>query len=1088
MTAHVINTPTTYASLTTANGDTFTVNRSTTTGGELTITNEDTINIAGLTMTDGGKLTISSTNTTNPMIVKLGDTGAFTARIEGRSQIKATGEWISLGTSDGTASQTFTLPATVGSAALPMPPFVSVDNGGEETIYVCINAHHSHAAALTDVYGTEKMGKFFYYNSGSNQIEFGDGTDGYIPENLATIRIPNIFVYANNQNITLDLTTNGVFDFNKACVTRDGSSGYITTTGLDSSAKFSLVDSGFVSSNDDIDFNAGAGELTFTRSSVCVNGVSKVNFGNITGSLVATDCTFYQVDSGSTANEELIVHTNSSGATFTDCKILSRYEAVELSSVSNFTMTGCILAGSVNNLYLLSLASVTNSTFTNLELTGYPFQDTSATSIRFFLFSNGSGGNTFNGFKTINDHEAAFNNGGTCDLILISAGCNDNSIDGSRQTIDLGANDCAKFIEDYGNNNSVKGVKIEGDFTDKYIDQTSSSANGTYVDLRLESHSASTKDFEFSSGVSYELCSKQDSYDINFSVNAAKDCAFHSFYDRDNLARATLYTRMSEPLNDAYLTQTNGTGDHFFAADVRFYIETVGDKFQFESIPMRGITGIEADAVTITGATTGNFTVRFKMKTANIGSYGALRDFTQADLVTAFDELEESADEIRDRGIVIAYEIEKSGGTNFFDSYIRDLRWVATVEADYTPVDYIDVPFTNLPNTATDIVRVEELDSGGLPLSPNVYIDITGSGGTATANIKKSTKHRYKADAIGYYRSDDWINFDTTTITSIIVQLREIVDSNGAARYGSGTTAIKDLLAYDGGSDEMRITYDASYPNIDYDSALDKTEEILTSFAALDADLEQPNYQDGEIIFTSTSTVELADAPGNAGTPNLEFAAYRAGQANSNSLVKSPWHTTYGLHTKDTNINTTDAGNIKSVKGVAVTDVTDFHANVSALALEATVAALNDISTSDLDTALSSYDGPTKAEMDAGLAALNNLSTADIDARLTAYGMPTLIELTSAFTEIKGAGWVSTDNLQTIKSSFAALGTAAELDLVKIQSTLARKHLTNRDKIDSVAKTLTRYDDDATTPLVVFDLKDGDGVASTDEIFEKDPQ
>ena len=56
------------------------------------------------------------------------------------------------------------------------------------------------------------------------------------------------------------------------------------------------------------------------------------------------------------------------------------------------------------------------------------------------------------------------------------------------------------------------------------------------------------------------------------------------------------------------------------------------------------------------------------------------------------------------------------------------------------------------------------------------------------------------------------------------------------------------------------------------------------------------------------------------------------------------------------------------------------------------------------------------------------------------------------------------------------------------EATLARKHLTNRDKIDTTAKTLTRYDDDKTTPLVVFDLKDGAGVASSDAIFEKDPQ
>jgi hypothetical protein len=63
-----------------------------------------------------------------------------------------------------------------------------------------------------------------------------------------------------------------------------------------------------------------------------------------------------------------------------------------------------------------------------------------------------------------------------------------------------------------------------------------------------------------------------------------------------------------------------------------------------------------------------------------------------------------------------------------------------------------------------------------------------------------------------------------------------------------------------------------------------------------------------------------------------------------------------------------------------------------------------------------------------------------------------------------------------------------KIDTAITQATLARKHLTNRDKIDTTANTLTRYDDDGTTPLVVFDLKDGDGDASSTQIYEKTPQ
>lgn len=65
---------------------------------------------------------------------------------------------------------------------------------------------------------------------------------------------------------------------------------------------------------------------------------------------------------------------------------------------------------------------------------------------------------------------------------------------------------------------------------------------------------------------------------------------------------------------------------------------------------------------------------------------------------------------------------------------------------------------------------------------------------------------------------------------------------------------------------------------------------------------------------------------------------------------------------------------------------------------------------------------------------------------------------------------------------------AVQAAIAATDATLARKHLTNRDRIDPAARTLTRYDDDQTTPLTVFNLKDSAGAASTEEIYEKDPQ
>ena len=49
------------------------------------------------------------------------------------------------------------------------------------------------------------------------------------------------------------------------------------------------------------------------------------------------------------------------------------------------------------------------------------------------------------------------------------------------------------------------------------------------------------------------------------------------------------------------------------------------------------------------------------------------------------------------------------------------------------------------------------------------------------------------------------------------------------------------------------------------------------------------------------------------------------------------------------------------------------------------------------------------------------------------------------------------------------------------------KFESNRSLIDPVAKTLTIYDDDETTPIHVFLLKDSTGSLSVDEVCERDP-
>lgn len=100
-------------------------------------------------------------------------------------------------------------------------------------------------------------------------------------------------------------------------------------------------------------------------------------------------------------------------------------------------------------------------------------------------------------------------------------------------------------------------------------------------------------------------------------------------------------------------------------------------------------------------------------------------------------------------------------------------------------------------------------------------------------------------------------------------------------------------------------------------------------------------------------------------------------------------------------------------------------------ATQSAIAGITGINETQFHAYLDSYTNKGNWQADiSGLATqlsvnnLNDLSTSDIDARLTAYGSPTLTEMTAAFTEIKGAGWTTTDTLEAIRDAITTSGTS----------------------------------------------------------------
>ncbi len=72
--------------------------------------------------------------------------------------------------------------------------------------------------------------------------------------------------------------------------------------------------------------------------------------------------------------------------------------------------------------------------------------------------------------------------------------------------------------------------------------------------------------------------------------------------------------------------------------------------------------------------------------------------------------------------------------------------------------------------------------------------------------------------------------------------------------------------------------------------------------------------------------------------------------------------------------------------------------------------------------------------------------------------------------------------------SVAVMDFTTDIDDILADTVKLNKIQCNRWKLDAGANTMTIYEDDQTTPFLVFDMKDASAVASVNRIFERVPQ
>jgi len=287
--------------------------------------------------------------------------------------------------------------------------------------------------------------------------------------------------------------------------------------------------------------------------------------------------------------------------------------------------------------------------------------------------------------------------------------------------------------------------------------------------------------------------------------------------------------------------------------------------------------------------------------------------------------------------------------------------------------------------------------------------------------------------------------------------------SDGSSMYTGTTSAFLTVTTQaDGSRMNLRVADGAISAQVIFNEVEDalQTQDGMTYLCNGGGQVSIALLPTGQFVFLKTNVRVIRDTAPDAN------ATIEAFVQSTDGIVLDNTNGSVQFVTPNNNVN------IVSVNGTDVTDIDDFKADISGLATQSSVdtidanvdailADTNELQTNQGDWATATGFATTtnvtdseaniiaevntnetkidlietKAQADtrqtallaqhtqtqSDIAGLNNLSTADIDARLTSYGLPTLTELTSAFTEIKGAGWTTSDTLKAISDSVGSI-------------------------------------------------------------------
>lgn len=278
-----------------------------------------------------------------------------------------------------------------------------------------------------------------------------------------------------------------------------------------------------------------------------------------------------------------------------------------------------------------------------------------------------------------------------------------------------------------------------------------------------------------------------------------------------------------------------------------------------------------------------------------------------------------------------------------------------------TAVDVLVGPFVDI----TDGSTAETAETPSVKLSKNGQTLAAKSGSTPTH------------DADGYYNCELG-TADTDTVGTLVLTVAASATALPVRHEFQVVSAnVYDSLYASSGTDILQVETTTNSDKTGYSISGTKTTlDALNDIAATD-------IVSGGAITTSAGAVSNVTTVATT-TTNTDM------RGTDSALLASAAPTNFGdlAITATTGLVDVNDKTGYSISGVLTTlDALDTAQDTQHTSTQSDIAALNDLSAAqvntEVDTALTDYDAPTKAELDAGFAALNDITATDVWAAAT---------------------------------------------------------------------------------------------------------